>query len=132
MCNSAYASSAIDQTNTGFVLTATTVAHEMGHNFGMLHDDESTNGCSSGYIMSPTASADIDVTWSSCSADDFNAFTSRSSPYDSPGYAGITCLSASAPSNTWEDGVCGDGLLSDTEDCDTGGVSDACCDAVRY
>ena len=131
MCDSDYASAAIDQSNTGFIVASTTVAHEVGHNFGMRHDG-SGNACpNSGFLMAPFASTEADVTFSSCSASKFNDFTLRQGDYAGPGFAGVSCLSASAPARNWEDdGVCGDGLVSGTEDCDTAGVADSCCNAV--
>ena len=83
------------------------------------------------YIMAATASKNTDVTFSTCSAASFNAFAASQPPYDSVWYEGINCLSSIAPSNTWADGVCGDGVLSGDEECDTFGVQDNCCDAVR-
>ena len=46
MCSGDYWSAGIDETNGGFTLSSTTLAHEMGHNFGMEHDGDG-NACSS-------------------------------------------------------------------------------------
>jgi hypothetical protein len=42
------------------------VAHEMGHNFDMSHDD---NGCENSHVMSASLGAVAPTTWSSCSAN---------------------------------------------------------------
>ena len=81
--------------------------------------------------MAPSAISIPDPTFSSCSATYFNAFAAQTSPFDDAFYDGITCLSSTAPANLWEDGICGDGILSGDEECDTFGVTDDCCDAVR-
>lgn len=44
------------------------MAHELGHNLGMKHDDK--DGCRrDGYIMSPTRGTKGETQWSSCSAE---------------------------------------------------------------
>ena len=44
------------------------MAHEVGHNLGMVHDDKA--GCAKeGFIMSPTRGSSGETEWSECSAD---------------------------------------------------------------
>ena len=44
------------------------MAHELGHNLGMLHDDKA--GCArDGFIMSPTRGSTGETEWSKCSAE---------------------------------------------------------------
>jgi hypothetical protein len=75
-------------------------------------------------------SDDMD-SFSSCSVESFNAFAAGESPFGGF-YDGIECLSASPPSNTYEDGVCGDGLVSGDEECDAGSEASPCCDEVSH
>ena len=44
------------------------MAHELGHNLGMVHDDKA--GCAKeGFIMSPTRGSTGETEWSECSAE---------------------------------------------------------------
>ena len=44
------------------------MAHEVGHNLGMVHDDKA--GCAKeGFIMSPTRGSTGETEWSECSAE---------------------------------------------------------------
>ena len=102
---------------------AATVAHEMGHNFGLTHDGLSDkNQCpSSGKIMAAEGSGDASE-FSSCSLAEMEA-TLSSTWYDAR-----QCLE-NTPSTVYGDPSCGNGLREDGEDCDDPDGVDPCCDA---
>ncbi|XP_054982767.1 A disintegrin and metalloproteinase with thrombospondin motifs 16 [Sorex araneus] len=75
MCSKYRSCTVNEDTGLGLALT---VAHESGHNFGMLHDGEG-NVCrrSEGSIMSPTLAGRNGVfSWSPCSRQDLHRFLS--------------------------------------------------------
>ncbi|XP_065182619.1 disintegrin and metalloproteinase domain-containing protein 8-like [Sycon ciliatum] len=101
-------------TRSPFSAVAATVAHEMGHNLGMNHDNASICVCSAtsrkgGCVMagmgSPYAAAQ---TWSGCSRSDLSTFLSRGAGH---------CLS-NKPATLFGDPVCGNGFVEGTEQCD--------------
>ncbi|XP_072488956.1 A disintegrin and metalloproteinase with thrombospondin motifs 13 isoform X2 [Notamacropus eugenii] len=63
--------------DTGFDL-GVTIAHEIGHSFGIDHDGAEENSCSSNdYIMAPGGTPNsIGLTWSECSREQFLRFVS--------------------------------------------------------
>ncbi|XP_026462603.1 A disintegrin and metalloproteinase with thrombospondin motifs 7-like [Ctenocephalides felis] len=77
MCNPGKSCS-VNQDN-GITL-AHTITHELGHNFGMYHDDSATGGCtgrtgSTVHVMTPSFEADaVQVAWSKCSRRDITNF----------------------------------------------------------
>lgn len=53
-------------------VVATTIAHEMGHNFGMEHDEEKCKCAVNRCIMAAATSSEVTLHWSSCSIDQLN------------------------------------------------------------
>uniref|UniRef100_A0A6J0UWT8 Disintegrin and metalloproteinase domain-containing protein 9-like n=1 Tax=Pogona vitticeps TaxID=103695 RepID=A0A6J0UWT8_9SAUR len=97
---------------------ASIVAHELGHNLGMNHDDSS---CPGSYIMHSTDNGSKN--FSSCSSNDFENLILR---------GGGTCL-RNTPSNIYTEPVCGNNIVDKNEECDCGTpkeCSNPCCDAA--
>ncbi|CAM0138165.1 unnamed protein product [Umbelopsis sp. WA50703] len=85
------------------------VAHEIGHGFGAIHD------CGT-YIMNPTSNVSTS-NFSPCSiADICNSLPNIGYCLQTPGTRKIETFS-----------MCGNGILESGEECDSGGVDDACC-----
>uniref|UniRef100_A0A8D0EXX5 Disintegrin and metalloproteinase domain-containing protein 9-like n=1 Tax=Strix occidentalis caurina TaxID=311401 RepID=A0A8D0EXX5_STROC len=94
---------------------ATVVAHELGHNLGMKHDDER---CPASYIMGSR-------NFSTCSADDFENLILN---------GGGNCLrNPPKTSNVYKEPVCGNNVVDNNEECDCGKPQECtnpCCDAA--
>ena len=106
---------------------AATVAHEMGHNFGMDHDNETECECVDKdvkCIMSPTSSYSPPRHWSSCSINYLAHTLSKGMNY---------CLK-NAPTSIFEPPTCGNGFLEMGEECDCGMSvnceKNLCCDPL--
>uniref|UniRef100_A0A3Q3RW10 ADAM metallopeptidase domain 8b n=1 Tax=Mastacembelus armatus TaxID=205130 RepID=A0A3Q3RW10_9TELE len=107
---------------------ASTIAHEMGHNFGLSHDSA---GCVCGPYSSgncvmaeKTATQAFPEFFSSCSVDQLAEFMERAQP---------SCLDTPSSFRTIAAGPrCGNALLDPGEECDCGTVEECknrCCDA---
>ncbi|KAM3927351.1 zinc metalloproteinase-disintegrin-like halysase [Leptodactylus fuscus] len=124
LCSASHSAGIIQDHSTEYIPVAATLAHEMGHNLGMNHDDQCY--CpSSSCIMAPSLSHVTPRTFSSCSQQDYQRFILNSMPLcmkDRPMKEEIQ----SAP-------VCGNKFTERGEECDCGTVeecNDKCCDAA--
>ncbi|XP_049278949.1 zinc metalloproteinase-disintegrin-like BmMP [Anopheles funestus] len=113
-----------------FVVTplATTIAHELGHNFNIDHDSEECGGSRcpgpGPCIMEAKLrdSDDIPNRWSTCSVDDLHESLKR----------GLGACLKNKPTRLLVRSVCGNGLLEPGEQCDCGRrdkCDNSCCDA---
>uniref|UniRef100_A0A673CR70 Zinc metalloproteinase-disintegrin-like lachestatin-2 n=1 Tax=Sphaeramia orbicularis TaxID=375764 RepID=A0A673CR70_9TELE len=112
--------------NDRAIAVGATLAHEMGHNLGMDHDDSSGCACSGdSCIMAAALSWNIPRTFSSCSSNNYEKYLLNRSPsclLDKPDYKTLV-----APS------VCGNGFVEMGEQCDCGSVEECmnpCCNAT--
>ncbi|XP_028286678.1 disintegrin and metalloproteinase domain-containing protein 9 [Parambassis ranga] len=107
--------------NDNILYISTVVAHEMGHNLGMNHDDQRCNCNGSSCIMS--AGAGGSTSFSSCSANDFENLILR---------GGGMCL-LNHPTDVIGTAKCGNGRLDEGEQCDCGKPEECkneCCNAA--
>ncbi|KAJ7392412.1 Disintegrin and metalloproteinase domain-containing protein 33 [Desmophyllum pertusum] len=112
--------------------TAATLAHEMGHNFGLIHDEDITDcKCNApadkqGCIMSAVARSTPSTEWSTCSFGSFDKYLKR----------GLDFCLFDTPPTLFGDALCGNGFKEEGEDCDCGTIeeclkySDNCCNAT--
>ncbi|XP_056448152.1 disintegrin and metalloproteinase domain-containing protein 9 isoform X1 [Gadus chalcogrammus] len=110
-------------TNNNLPSFASIVAHELGHNLGMNHDDGRECACGAGAcIMNSTATGSRN--FSSCSSDDFEKMILAT---------GGTCLlNFPRPDEAYSAPFCGNRLVDIGEDCDCGSEKecqkDPCCE----
>ncbi|XP_053575421.1 zinc metalloproteinase-disintegrin-like VLAIP-A [Bombina bombina] len=102
-----------------------TLAHEMGHNLGMNHDDSSCGCSATSCIMSPTITYTTPSLFSACSLQYFNQFIRSKLPK--------CLLDKPQPNDIQASPVCGNKFTEIGEDCDCGTKEECtneCCDAA--
>ncbi|XP_060645498.1 disintegrin and metalloproteinase domain-containing protein 12 [Drosophila nasuta] len=103
-------------------VVATTMAHEMGHNFGMEHDSSDCHCPDEKCVMAASSTAVVPVHWSSCSIDQLTIAFSRGMNY---------CL-RNKPTRLFDSPQCGNGFVEPGEQCDCGlptHCENSCCNA---
>ncbi|KAG8574459.1 hypothetical protein GDO81_009191 [Engystomops pustulosus] len=124
LCSNTHSSGVVQDHSPDYIAVGATLAHEMGHNLGMNHDENCRCEASS-CIMAPILSHITPRTFSSCSHQDYQNFILERMPLcmrDKPSKEEIV----STP-------VCGNKFREKGEDCDCGSVeecTDKCCDAA--
>ncbi|XP_040010064.1 disintegrin and metalloproteinase domain-containing protein 28 isoform X2 [Xiphias gladius] len=108
------------------IAVGATLAHEMGHNLGMDHDDSSACICAGDTcIMAAALSWNVPRSFSSCSSNKYERYLTSRRPsclLDKPDYTSLVSLS-----------VCGNGFVETGEQCDCGTVEECtnpCCNAT--
>lgn len=104
-------------------LVATTIAHEMGHNFGMEHDKSECKCPDERCIMSPSSSSLSPTHWSTCSLEYLAHAFEHGMDY---------CL-RNKPEQLFDSPVCGNGFVEPGEQCDCGlgdNCQNTCCNAT--
>nr|XP_060499022.1 disintegrin and metalloproteinase domain-containing protein 12 [Panthera onca] len=110
---------------------AVTLAHELGHNFGMNHDTlERGCGCSvaadkGGCIMNPSTGFPFPMVFSSCSKEDLEASLEKG--------MGMCLFNLPEVKQSFGGQKCGNGYVEQGEECDCGGpeeCTNVCCNAT--
>lgn len=123
MCSYDYSGGVDVDHSINAAIVAATVAHEMGHNFGMEHDVDygKTCNCPGNHcVMAPSSGVSPPTYWSDCSLRYlFNSFN-----------RGVDLCLKNPPETTVGGAKCGNGIVEAGEECDCGReqCSHSCCD----
>uniref|UniRef100_A0A4X2JPB4 ADAM metallopeptidase domain 28 n=1 Tax=Vombatus ursinus TaxID=29139 RepID=A0A4X2JPB4_VOMUR len=125
MCSPYHSVGIVQDHSYELLRVAGTMAHEMGHNFGMYHDTYVCKCPSSVCVMDRALSFYIPKDFSSCSRNSLEKFLRMASP---------SCLkNVPLPSDIISTPICGNLLVESGEECDCGSPEECtniCCDAT--
>ncbi|XP_077978933.1 disintegrin and metalloproteinase domain-containing protein 11-like [Glandiceps talaboti] len=107
----------VDSNNVAVL--GTLLAHELGHNIGLMHDDGRSCDCpdSFGCIMASHSGVQPARQFSPCCFDDYGNFLD----------SGLGGCMLNEPTQLFEPPSCGNGFVEDGEECDCG-TTDECAD----
>uniref|UniRef100_H0XCP7 ADAM metallopeptidase domain 28 n=1 Tax=Otolemur garnettii TaxID=30611 RepID=H0XCP7_OTOGA len=124
MCSPYHSVGIIQDHSENLFGVAGTMAHEMGHNFGMFHDSEVCECPSEKCVMDRALSIHVPTDFSSCSRVSYDKFFEDKLS---------NCLSnVPLPKDIISTPICGNQMIEMGEDCDCGSpeeCTNVCCDA---
>ncbi|XP_032144441.1 LOW QUALITY PROTEIN: disintegrin and metalloproteinase domain-containing protein 28 [Sapajus apella] len=124
MCSPYHSVGIVQDHSDNLLRVAGTMAHEMGHNFGMFHDNHSCKCPSTRCVMDKALSFHIPTDFSSCSRVSYDKFFQDKLS---------NCLfNAPLRTDIISTPICGNQLVEMGEDCDCGTSEECtniCCDA---
>ncbi|XP_048186945.1 disintegrin and metalloproteinase domain-containing protein 28 [Perognathus longimembris pacificus] len=124
MCSPYHSVGIIQDHSSNHLRVAGTMAHELGHNLGMFHDDFSCKCLSAVCVMEKSIRFRMPTDFSSCSRATYDKFLEDKAP---------NCLlNTPLPADIISVPVCGNQLVETGEDCDCGApeeCTNVCCDA---
>ncbi|XP_012889855.1 PREDICTED: disintegrin and metalloproteinase domain-containing protein 28 [Dipodomys ordii] len=124
MCSPYHSVGIVQDHSSNHLRVAGTMAHEMGHNLGMFHDDLSCKCLSAVCVMEKSMRFYMPTDFSSCSRANYYKFLEDKSSH--------CLLNTPLPTDIISVPVCGNQLVEMGEDCDCGTPEECtnrCCDA---
>ncbi|XP_073413254.1 zinc metalloproteinase-disintegrin-like protein H3 [Dendrobates tinctorius] len=125
MCSRGYSCGIIQDHSEQAISVGATIAHEIGHNFGMVHDASECSCSADSCIMAQSVSSKTPYVFSSCSLTKYQAFIFDQMPQ---------CLKVKPSNlNIISPAVCGNKFIEMGEECDCGTVQECtnpCCEAA--